>query len=114
MLQGFRKIAVASNGVYSGVTLLLEQLCFSSFQTVLSSAVQCSLSEDGSEKVPEPKRDQLVKPEAPRNDETECTEVESDTESVCSDCSTEEEWLVALSCRIVFIFSVRIRYTVYA
>ena len=58
------------------------------FEQVLSSAVQCSLTEDSLLKISQQKPVVSVKPE-PQCDE-ECDDDGSDTGSVCSDCSGNE------------------------
>lgn len=61
---------------------------------MLSSAVQCSLSEDGLLKDSTQKPELTVKSAVPASTEIECAMDESDTESVCSECSSGDEWLV--------------------
>lgn len=58
------------------------------FEQVLSSAVQCSLTEDSLLKIPQQKPVVSVKPEAQCDEE--CDDNGSDTDSVCSDCSGNE------------------------
>ena len=55
------------------------------FEQVLSSAVQCSLTEDSLLKISQQKPVVSVKPEA--QCDKECNDDGSDTGSVCSDCS---------------------------
>ena len=54
------------------------------FEQVLSSAVQCSLTEESLLKTSQQKPVVSVKPEA------QCDDNGSDTDSVCSDCSGNE------------------------
>ena len=58
------------------------------FEQVLSSAVQCSLTEDGLLKISQQKPAVSVKPEAQCDEE--CDDDGSDTGSLCSDCSGNE------------------------
>ena len=70
--------------------------------TVLSSAVQCSLSENESQKSPLQKPDVHVpvKPEVVLNEtEIEYAEDESDTDSVSSDCSSDDWWVLLATFR---------------
>ena len=62
---------------------------------MLSSAVQCSLSDGGSLRVSQQQPKVLRKLEIPPNKKMEYAEEELDTGSICSDdYSSDEEWLV--------------------
>ena len=58
------------------------------FKQVLSSAVQCSLTEDSLLKISQQKPVVSVKPEAQCDED--CDDDGSDTDSVCSDCRGNE------------------------
>lgn len=61
---------------------------------MLSSAVQYALGEEDSGKISQQKFDLPEKSEASPNPVIECAEDSSDTDSVCSDGSSGDEWLV--------------------
>lgn len=74
-------------------TLLQTAISFK--LTVLSSAVQCSLSDGGPLRVSQQQPEVLRKLEIPPNKKMEYAEEELDTGSICSDdYSSDEEWLV--------------------
>ena len=61
---------------------------------MLSSAVQCALGEEDAQKISQQKFDPPAKSEASPNPVIDCAEDSSDTDSVCSDGSCGDEWLV--------------------
>jgi len=70
------------------IILFICLFTYSFCEQVLSSAVQCSLTEDSLLKISQQKPVVSVKPEAQCDEE--CDDDGSDTGSVCSDCSGDE------------------------